>query len=136
MKIPKPKKKALTPKEKIFVAEVLKPDVSQTDAYQALAPHVSRESARTMGARMMQKPHVQEHINAVLEKRYPEMARTAADVLMEYLQDPEIVPQVKLKCIEMLAKFQGWHSATKIDKREIRVDLNKYRLPGTGGSDE
>jgi hypothetical protein len=131
MDIPKPKKKRLSIKEKIFVQEVLKPGVSQTEAYLVASPNVTRESAKELGHRMMERPHVQEHINQILEKMYPETAKNAADVIMEIMNDPETRPETRLKCVEILAKLKGWNAPTKTQNLSAKVDMSKFKLPGS-----
>lgn len=132
VQVPKPKKKKkLSLREKIFVAEILKPGTTQTDAYLATSPHVTRDSAAELGKMMMKREHVQEHINEVLAKKYPAMATSAADVIMGYINDPDMDPHVKLKCIEMLAKYSGWAAPTKSQNLTAKLDLSKFKLPGS-----
>lgn len=126
------KLKRPNPRTQLFVRELLAhPEKTQAQAYMVAHPNVTKLTATVHGSNTLAKPHVQAHINEVLDQMYPELAKSAAAVLMETLNNPEIAISMKLKVIEMLAKFKGWNAATKIDKREVKVDLTKFRLPGS-----
>lgn len=123
-------KKTLKPKEMAFVQELLKPGATQTSAYLAVSPNVTRASAAELGSKILRRPHVQEHLKEVLTKRYPEMTNTSADVLMEILQGPDSSLEVKLKCVHLLAKLCGWYSPSKSEEPEAIDVYKKYHLPG------
>lgn len=128
----KPKRKRrLTPKEKSFVQEVLKPGASQTGAYLAVNPHVTRDSASVLGARVMDRPHVQEHINETLQRKYPDMNASAADAIMNCLNDLEASHAEKLNAVKLIMQLKGWAAPTKTQNLTAKIDMDKFKLPGS-----
>lgn len=125
------KKKQLPLKQRLFVAEVLNnPTATQKECYQKVYGAVA--SPDSSSSRVLARPEVQEHITEVLARLYPDLTSNAGSILQEMITDPNRNDAIRLKALELLAKFQGWAAPTKVDKRIVTADLSKYRLPGTG----
>jgi hypothetical protein len=126
------KKKKLPLRQRMFVAEVLNnPSATQTDCYKKIYGPVKTETANSCSARILARPEAKEHITEVLAKLYPDLTSTAGTVLYEMVTDINKPDSIRLKALELLAKFQGWQAPTKVDKRILTADLSKYKLPGT-----
>jgi hypothetical protein len=127
-----PKKKPLPLKQRLLVAEVLaNPGATQTECYQKVyGGEMKVTSARDAASHVLARPEVREHITEVLAKLYPDLTSTAGTVLYEMVTDINKPDAIRLKALELLAKFQGWAAPTKVDKRILTADMSKYKLPG------
>ena len=125
------KKKKLPLRQRLFVAEVLNnPLATQAECYKKVYQNPNDGTAKVNSTRIMARPEVQEHITEVLARLYPDLTSNAGSVLHEMITDPERNDSIRLKALELLAKFQGWAAPTKVDKRILTADLSKYKLPG------
>lgn len=127
-----PKKlRRLTPKQQAFAKAVLQPGMSQTQAYMDVYGSKVRTTAAVAASELAARPHVQQHIADVIADKYPEAASEAMEVLRGYVRDPEVAPSVKLKSLELLAKFMAWNAPNKSMHIHAKVDAKKYKLPGS-----
>ena len=125
------KKKRLMPlKQRLFVAEVLNnPIATQAECYKKVYGDI--KNAESASSRVLARPDVKEHITEVLARLYPDLTSNAGSVLHEMITDTNRNDAIRLKALELLAKFQGWAAPTKVDKRILTADMSKFKLPGT-----
>ena len=122
--------KKLTPKQRLLAAKSLDPELNQAEAYREVYGD-NAEYPASAASMALNKPHVQEHIDALIERIAPNIADTGITYLNELLSDPDKPDSIKLKALDMLSKWKGWNAPTKINKRVLTADLGKYKLPGT-----
>ncbi len=128
----KPKVRPNVRQKKLVKELVNNPTQTQGQAYAKVYGVTNLEVASDRASRVLAKPHVQEHIRDVIDREYPQMAGTCARVLEEFLTNDMLSPQVRMKAIEMLAKFYGWAAPTESRNLKLTANLDKVRkLPGT-----
>lgn len=126
------KKKRLNPRQQVFVQEVIKPENTQADAYRiAYGQHLPTTTASPAATKLLQRPEVIEKIADVLDRKYANISERSADLLQEYLENPDLDPEFKLKVIAQLAKFKGWEAAKVTKNMHLKADMGKYKLPGS-----
>lgn len=73
----------------------------------------NKNSLRVMAQKVMGRPRVQNALDAAIKARYANHGEIAAETVMELMQDTTQSPMVRLKAVELLAKFLGWNAPTK-----------------------
>jgi phage terminase small subunit len=117
-----------TIRQRKFIEEVMKPDMSHTQAIiNAGYKPANANSAHVLAHDTLSSRNVQAAISEILKERYPDIGNDAAKVLNNILLDSEASNGDKMKAIELLAKFFGWHAPTKHQRLNASI---KYKLPG------
>lgn len=121
--------KKLTVKQRLLAAKALDPELNQSEAYVEVYGNVKRPDVAA--SLTLSKPHVSEHIDALISRLAPNIADNGIRYLNDLLTDPDKPDNIKLKALEMLSKWKGWSAPVKVNKQILTADLGKYRLPGT-----
>lgn len=125
------KVKRLSPKQKLYAAKLLDPNLNQREAYMEVYGAKKTVSATDIQASTVAgNPRVQQHIDAIIERIAPNIGDNAVSYLNSVLMDPDKPDMVKMKALEMLTKWKGW-ATTKVEKKTLNanVDLSAYKLP-------
>jgi hypothetical protein len=125
--------KRLTPKQRLLAAKALDPELNQSEAYEEVYGVTKRPDVAA--SITLSKPHVSEHIDALIARLAPNIADNGIRYLNELLTDPDKPDTIKLKALEMLSKWKGWSAPVKVNKQILTADLGKYKLPGTGDAE-
>lgn len=123
------KPKRLTLKQKKFVMAYAKGDKNATDAaIEAGYSTHNRKNAGKIASDLLTKPHIQNALQEILDKAYPDIAQKCADVMHEILSSDEVKPETRLKTIEVLAKILGWAAPKKSANLNVHIK-DKLKLP-------
>jgi phage terminase small subunit len=130
----KPKK--LTPKQERFVRIMAEGKKNATDAVIEAGYNVAnRPSAQQLGTQMMNTPHIRSKITELIELEFPDITHKSAETLYKILMNPESRDETKIKVVELIAKFFGWHAPQKHASIQVSVK-DRLKLPGQEGDND
>jgi predicted transcriptional regulator len=119
----------LTGKERSFVAAIVE-GKTQTQAALDAFDVTTRDSAKSLGCRLMKDPEINEAITAVMNSEGL-TRRSLVKKLRSHLDAPD--SNVSLRAVDMGLKLHDAYPAHKSVNMDIRidcpVDLSRYRLP-------
>jgi len=124
----KEKPDKLTAKQQRFVAASAQ-GMAASEAVLAAGYNVTtRNSAESLGSRMLSQPKIQNALSASIQHRFPNVPDLAAGTLVDILVNPEGRAGDKLKAIELLCKVCGWQAPTQHASLNVSVS-DKFKLP-------
>lgn len=119
----------LSLKQRLFAEKLLVPGETQTGAY--LKVYGGSEDTASQRATMaMKSPALQAHISDVIDSKFPDLSDDCATTLANMIRDPEVPANVKLKAIDLVAKYKGWASPSRSEHLHAQIDMSRYKLPG------
>lgn len=131
----KPKKKKLkplTPKQHLFIANLVEGGMSQKDAWaKSQGRDVSTPSDAVAASYAMRRENIQEGFKDFMNRKFPQLKDTVGSVMMDIIVNPDSRPSDKLKAIQLFGDYFGWKEPTKHQHLTAKIDVSKFKLPGS-----
>lgn len=109
----------LTPLQRKFIIELIKPNTSQRQAYIKAGGKAKGENAQDMSAsRMISNDKVKAFYNAMMEARTVEAIfdrNEALGIVAEIAKNKEVAPNHRVQAVKQASEMEGWNAPKKAE---------------------